>query len=275
MSSAIFFITFIGLLIGNILLFWYWDRKDPEPFWKLFKCFLLGILAAVLERFVFRFFVCKVFFAGDLFEFVVRINDEYVPWKDNPAYGSVSRLMFSAFVVGGILKEGIKFIMLSYALNKFRQHVDEPRDPLVYAFYIGLGFALTDAFSHYYLDMVPFTKVESTLRYFRFDFSWVLLRLFTVHLAGSLLTGLGYALAMNEVHYETKTIFNIPSLSWLHRSRKVYLYTGLVLAILVHGGTTLSFGARQWGWIALGVVVVALEVWMIRWVMRRFAQDSY
>jgi RsiW-degrading membrane proteinase PrsW (M82 family) len=270
MSGILFITTFVGLLIGNIILFWYWDRKDPEPFCVLVKCFFLGIIAAILERFVFRFSVCKVFFASDLFEFVVRINDEYVPWKDNPAYGSVNRLLFSSFVIGGILKEGLKFLMLSYALIKFRRHVDEPKDPLIYAFYIGLGFSLLDSFFHYYIDMVPFRGVDDSLQYFRFDFSWVLLRLFTVHMGGSLLMGLGYAMAMNEVHYETKEIFNIPSLSWLHRSRKLYIYAGFVLAILLHGGTTLVFGTREWLGIVLGVLVVITEMWLIWRMMGKF-----
>lgn len=271
MSKIFLLITFILISLTTLLLILRWDRRQPEPWKNLLFCFFIGFVAFLTERFVFRFAVCKMFFGSDLIEFTVRINDEFVSWKDNPAYGSLNRLLFSAYVVGGLLKEGLKFFFLGYCLNKFRKDVDEPRDPIVYAMIIAFSFALFDSFFHYYVDLYPLRSVGGTFDYFRFNLFWVIARLFTVHFAGAMAAGLGYALSWHNYETSDALRFRIP---FLQNRRKLYVPLGFFMAVLIHGTTTLSFGARQWGWVMLGFSLVVLEILVMWEVMRRFKKEA-
>jgi len=266
MSKIILIFTFFVIIAGTIIMLYRWDRKNPEPFKNILFCLMLGVIAFVLDRFVFRFSVCKILFGNDLIEFTVRINDEFVPMAGNPAYGSWSRLLFSAFIIGGLLKEGITFFFIGYVLNRFRKHVDEARDPFVYAMYVAIPFALLDGFTHYYVDMAPFRSVYGTLNYLRFDLIWVVMRLFTVHFGGAMAIGFGYSMARFNYEITDSLGFRFPG---IQNRRNLNIPIGFLMAILLHGITTLSFGARQWGWVLLGLCLVLAEIWVMRWVMKR------
>ena len=109
------------------------DSKEKEPMRLLVKAFIWGFFASVLELLVFRVAVLKFFFSDDFYEFTLLINDELEQIN-------LSRLLFSAFIIGGILKEGLKSYVFYRLVKKIDYEIDEPFDCIVYAVMLSLGF---------------------------------------------------------------------------------------------------------------------------------------
>lgn len=121
------------LTITFAVLFYFLDSKEKEPLSLLVKAFVWGFLASVLELLVFRVAVLKFFFSDDFYEFTLLINDELEQIN-------LSRLLFSAFIIGGVLKEGLKSYVFYRLVKKIDYEIDEPFDCIVYAVMLSLGF---------------------------------------------------------------------------------------------------------------------------------------
>ena len=122
----------LALLIVPILLpvlFWafyhyYKDRHQPEPISNLFICFLLGIAAAWLSKYMYE----AIGYIGLRF-------DAYELASSNLWH----LLGYAVFVIGGI-EETAKFLPFVLVALRFKAF-DERLDGIIYASFIALGYA--------------------------------------------------------------------------------------------------------------------------------------
>ena len=122
-------------------LFWagyhyYKDRHRPEPLGNLVLVYLLGIAAGWLGSQAYRGL-----------EVLGLRYDAYAL-----AETSLPGLFVYAILVIGLLEEGVKFLPFLFVALRL-EHFDEPVDGIIYASFIGLGFATYESV-HYlaYLD---------------------------------------------------------------------------------------------------------------------------
>lgn len=121
------------------------DRHLPEPPWNLLLCFLLGLLAAALS---------KAMYLG-----LEPLGLRY----DAAALGATSRpgLFAYAMLAIGPIEETAKMLPFLLVVLRFKA-LDEPLDGIIYASFIGLGYAVTENIG--YLDFL--TPLESIARGF-------------------------------------------------------------------------------------------------------------
>ena len=142
-----------ALLILPILLpvlFWaayhyHKDRHLPEPPQNLLLCFVLGLAAAPLS---------KLMYMG-LEPLGLRF-DAVALAETNPA-----GLLAYALLAIGPIEESVKLLPFLLVVVRFKAF-DEPLDGIIYASFIGLGYAAAENF--YYLDYL--TPLEAAARGF-------------------------------------------------------------------------------------------------------------
>lgn len=273
LSKVILLSLILTIIVAVIWFIRKWDKEEPEPFKHLLITFIAGCMLVLAERFIFRFFICKVFFNDDIYEFSVRITDEYSRFPDYTNYATLSRALFSAFIIGALLKEGIKFFGFEYACTKFRKDINEARDPIVYALVLALGFAVTDIAFHYYIDLLPYKIASSDLPGIRLNILWVTLRLLLVHLSSAIIMGIGYSLY--KFHFDTRQVLGIKIPLFLLRNRKSFILVSLILAILNHGLVVFITVKRGWPGILLGItILVFISLFLVR-LLKKFNHNPY
>lgn len=252
MSKWVMIILFLGWVSLIILLIKKLDRHEPEPFYALVISFLAGGVMIIFERLVFRVFICKWYFGQDLLEFAVRLTDEYSNLPESANYAYRSRLLFSSFVVGGLIKEGLKGMAYYWILRKFAKEVNQFRDPIVYALVVGLGFACGDFFLHYYVDNNPVdieTLSKTEYMAIRRNLFAVSIRYPLIHFICSGL--MGY---LNSHHL------------YDFSNRRVNIAVFILLIILVatvHGVLSLMFVHKSWSFLLLGGAVLAFSTFIL------------
>ena len=123
-----------------------------------------------------------------------------------PPRGEISVLLYNAFIVAALSEEGWKLLLLART-TWYRPELDEPIDGIVYAVFVGLGFA----------------TVENILYVLQLGFSTSLLRaLFSVPEHGLLGVVMGYFYAQARF---------APTRGW----RMKHLALALLLPIALHG----------------------------------------
>lgn len=116
----------IAALLPVVILLGYVYKKDsisPEPTGLLIKAFFYGVLSTLLS-------FCISFPLSELAGSEVE-NDQYL---------SIFDAFYDAFCSAAIPEEIAKFIMLWLLLKK-NAHFNEKFDGIVYAVFVGLGFA--------------------------------------------------------------------------------------------------------------------------------------
>ncbi|MGB5334850.1 MAG: PrsW family glutamic-type intramembrane protease [Woeseiaceae bacterium] len=132
------------------VLFWgayhyHKDRHLPEPVGNLVLCFMLGLLAAGASQGLYM-----------ALEPLGLHHDAYALAASN----SVGLFAYSMLIIGPI-EEITKLLPFAVLVIRFRAF-DEPMDGLIYASFIGLGYATAENFS--YLDYL--TPLEAAARGF-------------------------------------------------------------------------------------------------------------
>lgn len=122
------------------VIFWaayhyYKDRLLPEPPGNLLLCFLLGLLAAALS---------KAMYIG-LQPLGLRLDAVALAQDDG-----ATLLLYCLLVIGPVeeLAKLLPFLLVVRRLRAF----DEPLDGIIYASFIGLGYAAVE--NYYYLDFL-------------------------------------------------------------------------------------------------------------------------
>ena len=108
-------------------LFYFKDKYDREPIQKLIEVFIIGA--------------------------VVVLQIQYL--QDWLLYFSTS-IIFQSFIVAGLVEEAVKFVALKYTIFRDKEF-NEQVDGIVYAVFLGLGFALVETFvlsTNYTTDIV-------------------------------------------------------------------------------------------------------------------------
>lgn len=264
---------FLLFIIAGILsyIFWFirkWDGYEPEPWINLLLCFFMGGLMVLVERFVFRFFLCKIYFNSNVYEFTIRINDEYSRNVADSNFATLGRSLFSALLIGGLLKEGLKYFAFEYCTAKYKKDLNEAKDAIVYAIMIGLGFAVVDILFHYYIDLLPYKIVAGDLPGLRLNLLWVTLRLLLVHLSASFIVGLGYS--FYKFNYETSNLLRIRIPLFLKNNRKLFLIFSGILALLIHGGIAFIYVKRDWLGVILGTLILCTITFIVIRTLKKF-----
>jgi RsiW-degrading membrane proteinase PrsW (M82 family) len=111
----------IAPAIGIILLVYFKDKFEHEPFSLLLKCFLLGILTII-----------------------PAIIIELLAGKLDPSQtNNPGSIFIYAFFIVGLSEEGSKFFLLR--IYPYRsKHFNEPFDGIVYSVVISMGFAAAE-----------------------------------------------------------------------------------------------------------------------------------
>lgn len=106
--------------IAIIILFYYRDRYEKEPWLLLWKCFGLGAVSMLLALTVERIFLPLVL----------------SPTKTPNLFG----ILLAAFIIVGLSEEFSKYIVLRYYAWP-KSDFNEPYDGIIYSVVISLGFA--------------------------------------------------------------------------------------------------------------------------------------
>jgi RsiW-degrading membrane proteinase PrsW (M82 family) len=186
---------FLLLPIGLPALFWaayhyHKDRHLPEPVGHLAAAFLLGMFAAAISQGLYASlgWVCLRHDAGALAE------------------SNVAGLLAYALLAIGPIEEFAKLLPFAVVILRFREF-DEPLDGLVYASFIGLGYAAVENWQ--YREFL--TPLEAAARGFAspvvhivFASVWAH-RISAAHLAGkpvvpAAIAGFGLAAALHGVY---------------------------------------------------------------------------
>ncbi len=123
MVADIAFLTLLAALPAAALLFWFYrlDRKRPEPLGLIGKSVLFGF-AAVIPALVIEISLSAV--AG---------------FRERGLFAA----FFSAFVVAGLVEEGVKWFFVRRFIRR-RREFDEVMDGIVYTICVSLGFAFVE-----------------------------------------------------------------------------------------------------------------------------------
>jgi RsiW-degrading membrane proteinase PrsW (M82 family) len=132
------------------MLFWagyhyHKDRHLPEPLGNLALCFALGLLAALLSKALY-IALGPLGLRFDAFELAAR---------NTPGLFAYSMLAI------GPIEELTKLLPFLIVVIRFR-HFDEPMDGLIYASFIGLGYATAENLSY----LAYLTPLEAAARGF-------------------------------------------------------------------------------------------------------------
>lgn len=120
------FLVFLAALAPVVVALWYIFRKDsaqPEPTKWLIKAFWFGVLSTFLS-----------------FAFSTPLGAIFRLDLEEEVYPFIIDAFADAFLLAAIPEELAKLIMLWLLLRK-NPHFDEKFDGIVYAVYIGMGFA--------------------------------------------------------------------------------------------------------------------------------------
>lgn len=224
--------TLLILPIVLPILFWaayhyHKDRHLPEPIFNLVLCFGLGAGAAALS---------KLMYAG-LEPLGLRFDAGALA-ADNP----MGLLAYALLAIGPIeeIAKLLPFVLVALRFKAF----DEPLDGIIYASFIGLGYAASENFD--YLDYL--TPLEAAARGFASP---------VVHIL----------FASIWAHWITSAWLN-------HKPLAAAIAAGFVLAALLHGiydflvmispGTTLPLAA---------VLIISIWIWRLI-LMRRLHQNA-
>ena len=181
----LYYLILFGIAILPVVLLMIFiyrqDKYQKEPIKSLVKAFIGGMLAIPLD--------------------ILVVTGIDTALEGTAITGTV---FFSAFLEAGIPEELCKFIIFMIFIWRDK-NFDEYFDGIVYASFIGLGFAC----------------VENILYVFEFGFQTGVVRAL-LSVPGHFLFGvvMGYFLSMAKFHAE---------------KRGTYLITGLLLAMLAHG----------------------------------------
>ena len=103
-----------------ILYIYFKDKFEREPFWLLFKNFILGTIVSVGITFLIGGYV------GRFFEPLYR--------------ESILDMFIKAFIVVALVEEFSKYVIVRYYAQRNKEF-DEPFDGIVYAVMVSMGFA--------------------------------------------------------------------------------------------------------------------------------------
>lgn len=224
--------TYLFGLFATILLtfllgwaFYRWDSREREPFWFLVLAFSIGVCAAIIESLVLRPAVFKFFYGDDFVRFALLVNDQI----NNP---TLLDAVWSAVIVGGVLKEGLKLYAFYQLQRRIGYEMDEPTDFVVYAVMIGLGFQLW--------ENILFLDKDVGIKTF-FNLIGLL-----KHVAAGVLTGFWY-----NGRFASKVLINA-----LNRPTARFFDT-LILCVMLVGVHSVLRAASLWfNWVSYGASFV-------------------
>jgi RsiW-degrading membrane proteinase PrsW (M82 family) len=110
----------LGPIPALLALGMWLDRFEPEPVWLLARTFLWGAAVAILV-------------AG-----IVNLVVEFALGK------FVARVVSAPFI-----EEGMKGLAVLYVFRRRREHLDGVADGIIYALFVGLGFAVVENVQYY------------------------------------------------------------------------------------------------------------------------------
>lgn len=203
------------------------DRHLPEPPQNLLLCFGLGLLAAG---------VSKAMYLG--LEPLGLRHDAIALAADNPM-----GLFGYAMLAIGPIEELAKLLPFVVVVLRFKAF-DEPLDGIIYASFIGLGFAFAE--NLYYLDFLP--PLEAAAR--------------------------GFASPVIHILFASIWAYWITA-AWLDRSSIVVPgLAGFLIATVLHGGYDFLVLLHPVAALpTAAVMIVSIWVWRLR-LMRRLRTEA-
>ena len=121
--AMLLFLSAVGPAVAMAVWVYLKDRREPEPVSFLLRCFAYGMLAVIP--------------AGVLETVALG------PAGSLARQGTDLGRAYAAFGVAGLVQEGIKFLVLLLLIYRAPSFT-EPLDGVVYATFVGLGFATVE-----------------------------------------------------------------------------------------------------------------------------------
>lgn len=212
-------------ILPGLLIIWFIYREDlyeKENWLPLFLSFALGVAVTYP---------------------VMKMQELFyeMGWKDD---GSLWNTLFSAFILVAFTEELVKYIAL--VLYPYRSRFfNEPIDGIVYAIFIGMGFA----------------TLENVLYAYRYDMATTLVRALTAVPAHATFAAImGYYIGKAKF-YPVR--------------RRSYLIKGLLMAIMLHG--LYDFFVLQNiddGLMILSIVILTASILYTLELIRELQQES-
>jgi len=197
-SSHHILIALAGGIIPALIWLLFWIREDshPEPRWRIFFAFILGMASVILAIGV-QYVLSTIFFEG--------IDSSSIV-KSSLLIGTI------AIILSSFVEEFFKYIS-AYFGGIHTRDADEPIDIVVYMLAAGLGFA---AFENALYIFTPIVLGETTTAIITGNLRFIGATL--LHVGTSLILGfiLAFSLFKNK------------------RNRRHYLAIGLITVTLLH-----------------------------------------
>ncbi len=219
------FAAIIPTFIYVVLIYWV-DRYEKEPWWLLISAFLWGAIPSIL----FAYFVNTVL---------------SIPFYALAGEGTGDAL--AAALVAPPVEESIKGMALLGILFLWRHEIDSPLDGIIYGAMVGVGFAMVENV-FYFLNEFESGGVEA------WQINIAVRTLFGLnHALFTSMTGLGIAVARLSPTTITKWV--APVVGWgtavfLHFVHNATVSTGTILCALAfvfdYGGVLLTIGIIIW-----------------------------
>jgi RsiW-degrading membrane proteinase PrsW (M82 family) len=224
----------LSLLLPVVLpvLFWgayhyHKDRHLPEPPGNLAACFALGLLAAAMSKALYVA-LGPLGLRYDAFELA--------------ASNTAGLFAYSMLAIGPI-EELSKLLPFLIVVTRFR-HFDEPMDGLIYASFIGLGYATAENLN--YLDYL--TPVEAAAR--------------------------GFAGPVVHILFASIWAYWVSSALLAGNSLRGPAVTGFGLAAGLHGVYDFLVLLRPFAALPLAaMLIIAIWIWRLR-VLRQLHRDA-
>ena len=204
------------LALAPVPLLWslglWLDRFEPEPPWLLARTFLWGAAVATLV-------------AGII----------------NTTVGMVAGEFVAAVICAPLIEEAMKGTGVLYVFRKRREHFNGRMDAVVYALFVGLGFAVVENVQYYAMGYHEGTDVFTATVIMRGLLTPFLHPLFTVFTA----------LAVARAAEKGKSVINLRTLG------------GYWCAVFAHGLWNSGIGIFIYPF-----VLVPLFIWFVRRILR-------
>ncbi len=227
-----------------VMLIYWADRYEKEPWWLLAAAFLWGAIPAALLALLFNTVLSLPF---------------YLLLDSGPAE------LVSGGLIAPIIEETAKALVLFLILFLWRHELDSPLDGLIYGAMVGMGFAMVENVLYYVTAFQDGGQAvwngTVVMRGIVFGLS---------HALYTSLTGLGIAAARLSPSRPVRYLAPLLGLALaitLHALHNVTMFTNTTLGLLA--GLTFD-----WGGVALTAVLIVLILYQERQWMKRYLADE-
>ncbi|MCP4423922.1 MAG: PrsW family intramembrane metalloprotease [Chloroflexi bacterium] len=234
--------AFIPTLFYVILIYWV-DRYEKEPWWLLASAFLWGAVPSIIIAFIFNSLLSVPFY-----------------WLAGQSTGDA----LAASLIAPPVEETIKGLAVLGIFLLWRHEIDSPLDGIIYGAMVGMGFAMVE---NVYYFVNTFNEGGAEAWGMNIFMRGIIFGL--NHALFTSMTGLGVAMARMSTKTLTKiaaSIIGWMAAMFLHFLHNAAVSSGNALCLLAF--------VSDWGGVMLILVIMGWALWQEqRWIKQYLVEE--